>query len=441
MRSQERLVAIPCGHRRLEGILHLPASPAGVVVFAHGSGSGRHSPRNRFVAEVLQQAGLGTLLLDLLEEEEADDRRKVFDIDLLAERLQAAADWLQSDPAARELPLGYFGASTGAGAALVAAARHPDRVAAVVSRGGRPDLAGSHLANVQAPTLLIVGGADDVVLDLNRRALELMNCPRRLAVVPGATHLFPEPGALEHAAHLARDWFLRYLPENDEPEEEDPPYGFQDRRDAGKRLARALIDRDLVRPVVLGIPRGGVVVAAEVARALGADLDVALARKLRAPYQPELAIGAISEDGEVFVEPHAWQVSGVDEAYIKQEARRQLGEIQRRKELFRAVRPALDLRERSVLVVDDGIATGATMIAALQMAKHQQPRERIVAVPVASTDRLEEVARHADDAVCLLEPEGFMAIGPYYRDFTQVEDEEVVALLREFASERSGNTR
>ena len=196
IKMTEREVEIPSGRRRLCGILSLPDSAKGVVAFAHGSGSGRFSPRNQFVARVLQEAGLATLLLDLLEEEEADDRDKVFDIPLLAERLQSAATWLSQQPGISALHLGYFGASTGAGAALVAAARDPKAVKAVVSRGGRPDLAGDDLPAVQAPTLLIVGGNDDVVIELNEQALRLLQCPKQLVIVPGATHLFEEPGTL-----------------------------------------------------------------------------------------------------------------------------------------------------------------------------------------------------------------------------------------------------
>jgi putative phosphoribosyl transferase len=182
-----------------------------MVAFAHGSGSGRFSPRNQFVARELEDAGLGTLLIDLLEENEADDRRKVFDIELLADRLGAAADWLRLSPETRALALGYFGASTGAGAALVAAARHPEGIGAVVSRGGRPDLAGDALRDVVAPTLLLVGSRDQDVLELNRQALALLRCPKELVVIPGATHLFPEPGVLEEVARRAQQWFLTHL--------------------------------------------------------------------------------------------------------------------------------------------------------------------------------------------------------------------------------------
>jgi putative phosphoribosyl transferase len=206
-----REVEILSGRHRLSGALTVPQHATGVVAFAHGSGSGRFSPRNQHVAGVLSSAGLATLLLDLLEENEAQDRQKVFDIELLAGRLHSAAGWLAQDRETRDLCLGYFGASTGAGAALVAAARHPEAVGAVVSRGGRPDLADDDLPEVQAPTLLIVGGHDDLVLDLNQRAARKLRCSKELVIVPGATHLFEEPGTLEEVARLAKAWFLRHL--------------------------------------------------------------------------------------------------------------------------------------------------------------------------------------------------------------------------------------
>jgi len=199
------------GEVRLAGYLTVPENAAGIVVFAHGSGSSRHSPRNRHVARVLNQAGLGTLLFDLLTPEEELDRANVFDIDLLARRLTEVTRWLRTQPRAVRAAVGYFGASTGAAAALWAAAEPGTGIAAVVSRGGRPDLARPRLGAVTAPTLLIVGGNDDVVLDLNRRAQTELHCENHLAVVPGATHLFEEPGTLDAAAALARDWFISRL--------------------------------------------------------------------------------------------------------------------------------------------------------------------------------------------------------------------------------------
>ena len=209
--THEHRVTITQGPLTLEGILGRPPGSNGVVVFAHGSGSGRFSPRNNFVARHLQQAGLATLLLDLLMPEEADDRRKVFDIDLLADRLLLAKAWLEADTRSSHLGVGYFGASTGAGAALQAAARDPSNVKAVVSRGGRPDLAEPYLQRVTAPTLLIVGGWDEPVIEMNQAAYELLTCEKKLIIVPGATHLFEEPGTLEQVAEQAGTWFLRHL--------------------------------------------------------------------------------------------------------------------------------------------------------------------------------------------------------------------------------------
>ena len=204
-------VEVRAGPVRLAGHLTVPAQARGVVVFAHGSGSSRHSPRNRYVAAVLNQAALGTLLFDLLTPEEEADRANVFDIGLLARRLTEVTRWLRAQPGAAGLPVGYFGASTGAAAALWAAAEPGAGIAAVVSRGGRPDLASPRLGSVRAPTLLIVGGRDDVVLGLNRQAQAGLRCENELAVVPGATHLFEEPGTLTAAAELARDWFAGHL--------------------------------------------------------------------------------------------------------------------------------------------------------------------------------------------------------------------------------------
>ncbi|MDJ0346405.1 phosphoribosyltransferase family protein [Streptomyces sp. H10-C2] len=210
-------VVVHAGPVRLAGHLALPEAAAGVVLFSHGSGSSRHSPRNRFVAEVLGRAGLGTLLFDLLTAEEERDRTNVFDTEMLARRLLGATRWVRAEPGARGLAVGYFGASTGAAAALWAAAEPGTEIAAVVSRGGRPDLAGRRLPDVAAPTLLIVGGHDDLVLDLNRQAQAELRCESRLEVVPGATHLFEEPGTLEAAAELARDWFTDHLTPAQQP--------------------------------------------------------------------------------------------------------------------------------------------------------------------------------------------------------------------------------
>jgi len=203
-------VGVAADGLELPGLLGVPEGASGLVVFAHGSGSSRLSRRNNRVAEELREAGLGTLLLDLLTEAEAADRRNVFDIALLGRRLRGAAAWARAQGDLEAMRIGYFGASTGAAAALVAAAGD-DRIGAVVSRGGRPDLADEALERVRAPTLLIVGGADEPVIPLNERARERLSCEKRLEIVPGATHLFEEPGALEQVSGLAREWFVRHV--------------------------------------------------------------------------------------------------------------------------------------------------------------------------------------------------------------------------------------
>ena len=208
-------VQIPANSTQLEGELKVPSSATGIVLFAHGSGSSRHSPRNQYVASVIRNVGVGTLLFDLLtREEEAIDiqtRHLRFDIDLLARRLVDATNWIKQEPTLRHLRVGYFGSSTGGGAALVAAAMVGEEIGAVVSRGGRPDLAGEALQRVKSPTLLIVGGYDEQVIEMNEEAYAQLRCQKELEIVPGATHLFEEPGTLEEVAHLAAQWFQKHL--------------------------------------------------------------------------------------------------------------------------------------------------------------------------------------------------------------------------------------
>lgn len=211
--SDSTLVHIPAGNATVEGKLDIPDGAVGLVLFAHGSGSSRHSPRNNIVAGVLREAGVGTLLMDLLTPEEDRDYSRRFDIGLLTRRLLDAARWVGAQESTRNLPLGFFGASTGAAAALEAAAALGEAARAVVSRGGRPDLAGElALQKVSAPTLLLVGGYDDGVIDLNQLAYDQLRCRKEMVIVPGATHLFEEPGTLEAVASRAADWFVRHLP-------------------------------------------------------------------------------------------------------------------------------------------------------------------------------------------------------------------------------------
>lgn len=213
--NAEQAVIIPCGEIHLDGLLHLPKQATGIVLFAHGSGSSRFSSRNQLIAKTLQQANLATLLFDLLtsEEDKIDEvtREYRFNIELLAARLLAATNWILTQPSLQKLSLGYFGASTGGGAALLAAAQEQDLIKAVVSRGGRPDLAGAVLNQVKAATLLLVGGNDEPVIALNQKAYEALRCIKKLTIIPGATHLFEEPGKLAEVASLAEVWFRKYL--------------------------------------------------------------------------------------------------------------------------------------------------------------------------------------------------------------------------------------
>jgi predicted phosphoribosyltransferase/dienelactone hydrolase len=446
-----RQAAIPVGRALLRGDLCVPAGARAIVVFAHGSGSSRRSPRNRFVADALQRAGLGTLLLDLLTEEEAatDERTGElrFDIDFLARRLSIATEWVLHDEATRDLAIGYFGASTGAAAALIGAAERPNVVKAVVSRGGRPDLARSSLSRVRAPTLLIVGANDPTVAVLNREALELMSCEKRLEIVPRATHLFSEPGALEEVAKHAERWFTSHLieprrPTDDPPQdraEEDAsmkprvPARFEDRRHAGRLLGRALRQRHLSNPVVLGIPRGGVPVAAEVAVALGAPLGVVVARKLRAPFQPELAIGAVCADGTIFIDANTARLVRVDQDYVDQEVKLRAAEAREREQRFdRSRLPSLT--GRIVIIVDDGIATGATAVAALRSVKRGKEAAKVIlAVPVGAPESIAMLRNEADEVICLREDPDFFAVGECYFDFPQIEDDEVDAIMQGYA--------
>ena len=409
----------------------LPVAAKGMVIFAHGSGSGRLSPRNQHVALVLRQAGLATLLLDLLEPEEERDRRNVFDIDLLASRLVTATQWVRRTADLAGLPIGYFGASTGAGAALVAAARLGSDVGAVVSRGGRPDLAGNALILVRAPTLLIVGSADGPVIAMNQSALDELRCTKQLVIIPGAGHLFEEPGTLEEVAHHAQQWFGRFLARPARRSAEADV--FEDRRDAGRQLAERLMPYKEAHPIVLALPRGGVPVAFEVAKALEAPLDVVFVRKIGAPHQPELGLGAVVDgaDPQLVLNDELVRQVGPSSAYIEAQCRRELAEIERRRELYRPGRQPPDLRDRTVIVVDDGIATGGTVKAVLRAIARTHPRRVVLAVPVAPRDTIDELSTDADDVVCLSTPEQFRAVGLHYHDFAQTTDSEVVRLLQQ----------
>ena len=435
---------IPSDSILLEGTLTVPKGAKGIVLFAHGSGSSRLSPRNTYVAKALQKAGIGTLLFDLLTDDEAADRENVFDIDFLGHRLVDATRWLRAQAKFAKYPIGYFGASTGAAAALVAAARDSS-IKAVVSRGGRPDLAMKCLDRVKAPTLLIVGGDDSPVIEMNQQAFERLRCQKAMTIVPGATHLFEEPGTLEEVVRLARDWFAKYLTADAAEKEasrdcpnDDEDIVFADRVEAGRKLAARLLKYKDQQPVVLGVPRGGVPVAFEVARALNAPLDVIIVRKLGAPGEPELGVGAVvdGDHPETILNQELVSVLRVSHAYLEREISNQLKEIHRRNLLYRAGGVRVELKDRTVIVVDDGIATGGSIRAALRGIRRQMPKKVVLAVPVAPADTLVALRDEVDEVVCLSTPSMFFGIGEFYVDFHQLADSEVIRLLELARPER-----
>jgi len=428
-------VRIPAGRVVLEGLLGVPPDAPGIVLFAHGSGSSRLSPRNTFVARALRRAGLATLLFDLLTEAESDAGVLVFDAEFLARRLGAATEWVRTQPATAALPIGYFGASTGTAAALIAAADDP-AVAAVVSRGGRPDLAARALPRVEAPTLLIVGGEDTPVIAMNEDAVALMRCETRLVIVPGATHLFEEPGTLEVAARLATAWFrehfagARTVDATSDVAPDGVALPFRDRREAGRLLAERLRHHaGRADTVVLGLPRGGVVPAVEIASALGLPVDVIVSRKLGAPDQPELAIGAIAEGGAPYLDAETLAATDASPEHVERAVALQRAEIERRRRRFRDGRALPVPRGGTVILVDDGVATGSTAIAAIRALRECGAGRVVFAVPVAPPDTAERLRGMVDELVVLATPEEFWAVGAFYRDFDQVTDDEVVALL------------
>jgi predicted phosphoribosyltransferase/pimeloyl-ACP methyl ester carboxylesterase len=420
--------SVTVGPHHLEGILRIPADARGLVIFAHGSGSGRLSPRNNYVASRLENAGFATLLLDLLTTAEEADRRNVFDIELLASRLAEATDWAHATPELATLPISYFGASTGGGAALVAASMAPERISAVVSRGGRPDLAGEALPLVEAPTLLLVGSNDEQVLELNRWAMRRMRCAVELRVVPGASHLFEEPGTLDIVVVEAVQWFRQHLGGGRAIPLELP---FADRRAAGRLLAEELLRFKPQHPLVLALPRGGVPIAYEVAERLDADLDLLLVRKLGAPNHPEFGIGAVidGENPQIVLNHEITQQLSVPSGYIHNEAHRQLREIERRREEYLGGRKPIPVAGRTVIVVDDGIATGSTVRAALRAIRRKNPAKVILAVPVGAPDSVLSLQSECDEVVCLVTPDPFHAVGAHYDDFTHTSDDEVKRLL------------
>lgn len=428
---EPRSLWIPLATGNCSADLWLPESASGLVVVVHGSGSGKSSPRNRQLADVLFAAGWAVLLFDLLTPEEArlDERSAQyrFDIAFLHRRLAAVLEWVQTYPLLSPLPLFLVGGSTGAAVALAAAADLPGLVRGVVSRGGRPDLVSERLGEVLAPVLLVVGSEDTFVRDLTERVSDLFSGPVSVVTISGASHLFEEPGTMR----LAIDACLDFLTEQRERRVGNVTgWRFEDRDDAGRWLAGKLLAyRDRSDVLVVGLPRGGVPVAARVARALRAPLDIWVVRKVGAPGNVELAIGAVASGGVVVRNDGVIGLLGVSEAEFSARAADQQAEVSRRDRLWRGNAAGPDVRGRTVIVVDDGLATGATALSAAAALRQSGASTVMVAVPVAASDALQRLRDAGIPSVHVIAPDDFDAVGKWYLDFRPVEDDAVSMLL------------
>jgi predicted phosphoribosyltransferase/dienelactone hydrolase len=445
-------VTVRRDHIRLAGNLYLPAGagPFACIVFVHGLGSGKDSPRNVVIAARLVDAGIAAVLFDLSGHGESDpDPRE--GIEAFVEDLDAVFDWASARPEIDPERIGVAGSSLGGVVALDTARRQLIHPAALVLRA--PPAEGRQFVHVEVPVLVIAGGRDPLLSQI--RNATAMSEWTTLSVVDGAGHLFEEPGTLEQAVAETVDWFKGHLSGTPEPSMRDtggggltmentpeateaifalrkPVQRYPDRVDAGRTLGACLEQYKGRDVLVLGIPRGGVPVAAEVARALGADLDVIVARKLGAPGQPELAIGAVTSNGGRFLNQEVIEGIGVTDEYLQEVTAAEIAEAHRREEKFRAGRPAARIRDRIVIVVDDGLATGATMRASVRSVRKHEPARLVVAVPVGSRDACAVLRQEADEMVCLYEPAPFWAVGLYYENFEPTLDDEVAEILQKY---------
>jgi putative phosphoribosyl transferase len=449
----------------LEGDLTIPLGAQAIVLFAHGSGSSRYSSRNQLVANILNNRRIATLLVDLLSQEEKkiDNETKHirYNIELLATRFAVVTNWLAQQSEMADLKMGYFGSSTGAAAALTAAVRF-GAAKAIVTRGGRPDLADeSTLPQVKAPTLFIVGGNDTPLIAMNKRALEsLSNAEaKELAIIPGAAHLFEEPGKLEEVAQIAADWFECYLLRTGKNKFHNKyakitrasflsslwnrhafEIKFKDRFAAGEILASMLgrykNDRDRDGIIIIGIARGGVIVADAIAEKLNADFDIIVPRKLRSPYNSENAIGAIMHDGSLYLDRLTLETQhDISDEYINLEKLEQKKEMEHRLSMYRPQAREYKIRDRTVILVDDGIATGATMIAAARWLRKQEPKRLIIATPVAPKQVVKRLKEEADQIEVVRNPSEFKAVEQFYEEFASVSDDQIVQIAkRQFRS-------
>jgi predicted phosphoribosyltransferase/pimeloyl-ACP methyl ester carboxylesterase len=437
---------------KLEADLCLPNPAKAIILVAHGSGSDRQSTRNQYVAQMFNDAGFGTLLVDLLnaDEKKVDNMTKHlrFDIDLLASRIESITQWLLNYSESRDLSIGYFGSSTGAAASLIASLIFKNEVRAIVLRGGRPDLAEDKLGNVSAPTLLIVGAFDTDIIETNKSALNELNQAqaRALITIPGAGHLFEEIGKMEEVAKAAVDWFECHLLASGKHFENKymenahglisqfktklvPRIKFKDRDAAGEMLAGLLVKYRKDTPIVLGIPRGGVVVADVIARKLSANLDIVISKKMRAPNNSEFALGALVQDGSFYLDKAIVDSLDVSYEYIEAEKLEQKREMDRRLSIYRPLRKEHEFKDKTTILVDDGAATGSTIIAAARWIRKQKPKKVIIALPVAPRQIFEALRREADEINILRIPKKFGSVSDFYLDYDPVSDQRVIELL------------
>lgn len=444
----------------LEGDLAIPIRAKAIVIFAHGAGSSRYSTRNQYIAKVLNESGFATLLVDLLTvaEKKIDDqgRHLRFDMNLLTNRFMIVTNWVQNEPETSNLKMGYFGASTGAAAAIIAASSYDNSARAIVSRGGRPDLVSNKLlSRLTCPILFIVGGNDSSVLGITADAIKKLSASKHkeLVVIPRAGHLFEEQGKMEQVAQTTVEWFRSYL--LDDGKKFDSAYTqkrssifslkerfniklrFKDRTAAGAMLASILRKhRKDNNVIILGIPRGGVVVADAISRMLHADFDIIFPRKLRSPDNPESAIGAIMQDGSVYIDANRVKTLEISHEYLELEKSEQVKEIYRRKTLYRPSRKDYNITSRTVILVDDGAATGSTVIAAAKWIRKQKPRQLIIALPVAPKDVASSLKNEADHLEILRVPSNFETVAQFYNDYADVTDDLVIKTMQKYLNQQ-----
>jgi putative phosphoribosyl transferase len=467
----------------LSGDLNIPTEASAIIIFAHGSGSGRESQRNQQIANILNNAGLATLLVDLLTPKERIVANKSislqFDIRLLARRLKSITQWVVNYPLTQNLKIGYLGSSTGAAAALVTAA-DVDNVFAIVCRGGRTDLATVEnvLENIEVPVLFVVGGKDYPIIEMNEEAYSRLKRTeeKEIIIIPHASHLFEEPNKIEEVAIVARNWFerhlvrctsyaatttgrtnssipIRYAQHKLMRRKVGLTYRFlsalrgdvlfrmkfKDRKSAAEILAAVvksklkqvtdMDDGDKECPMtVVGIPRGGALIADRVATKLSCDFDLIILRRLLAPYSLN-AFGAIVSDGTFYIDQAAVNFLNISETYLEQERVQQLKEINRRIILYRPQNKEYEVRNRIVVLIDDGAATGASLIAAARMIRKHQPKFLMIAVPVAKPDIVTRLKQEADMVEAIITPSTFAFVSQFYQNYDSVLDTEIIQIM------------